>query len=63
MAGLSDDQKAAREERRREERRQLREQRGYDPNAHLEKDAQRSWSKASPETKDDYRKRVRMYEE
>ncbi|RHZ53912.1 uncharacterized protein CDV56_104401 [Aspergillus thermomutatus] len=67
MAGLSDArkaaQKAAREEKRREERRQLREQRGYDPNAYLEKDAQRSWSRASPETKEVYRKRVRMYEE
>ncbi|EAW22094.1 uncharacterized protein NFIA_007700 [Aspergillus fischeri NRRL 181] len=56
MAGLSNArtaaQKAAREEKRREERRQLRKQRGYDLNAHREKDAQRSWSRASPETKE-----------
>lgn len=63
MAGLSDDRKAALEERRREERRRLREQRNYDPNAYLEKDTQRSWSRASGETKETYRKRVRMYEE
>ncbi|KAF4227251.1 hypothetical protein CNMCM8980_005978 [Aspergillus fumigatiaffinis] len=66
MAGVSDArkaaQKAAREARKREQARQLREQRGYDPKAYREKDAQRSWSKASPETKDDYLKRVRTYE-
>ncbi|KAH1486714.1 hypothetical protein KXX06_004054, partial [Aspergillus fumigatus] len=66
MAGVSDAwkaaQKAAREERKREQARQRREQRGYDPKAYREKDAQRSWSKASPETKEDYLKRVRTYE-
>lgn len=46
-----------------EARRKLRESRNYDSLVHLEKDTQRSRGRASEETKDVYRERVKLYEE
>jgi len=44
-------------------RRKLRESRNYNPLVHLKKDAQRSRGRASLETKEGYKKRVKLYEE
>ena len=44
-------------------RQKLRESRQYDPLAHVEDDTQRSCGRASGETKEVYRERVKLYEE
>lgn len=44
-------------------RQKLRESRQYDPLAHVEEDTQRSRGRASGETKEGYKERVKLYEE
>ncbi|KAI9045863.1 uncharacterized protein KD926_007166 [Aspergillus affinis] len=63
MAVRSASWKASQAEKRKEACRKLRLQRGYDVNANVQKDAERTRGRASMKTKEDYRKRVRKYEE
>ncbi|PYH76412.1 hypothetical protein BO82DRAFT_321834 [Aspergillus uvarum CBS 121591] len=63
MAARSAAWKASQAEKRREARRELRRQRGYDASAHIRKDAERTRGRASAKTKENYKQRVRKYEE
>lgn len=63
MVARSDSWKALQREKRRQAECKLRQQRGYDANAHEQEDAERSRGRASGETKNRYRERVRKYEE
>ncbi|RHZ54243.1 uncharacterized protein CDV56_106367 [Aspergillus thermomutatus] len=63
MAVRSESWKASQREKKRRARRELRQQRGYDANAHRQKDAERTRGRASRKTKERYRERVRKYEE
>ncbi|GFF52866.1 hypothetical protein IFM58399_09435 [Aspergillus lentulus] len=63
MRERSNSWKAAQQKKKREARRKLREVRGYNPDAHREKDAERATGRASKKAKEVYRKHARKYGE
>ncbi|KAE8374256.1 hypothetical protein BDV26DRAFT_300336 [Aspergillus bertholletiae] len=63
MRERSNSWNAAQQKKKREARRKLREDRGYNPDAHREKDAERATGRASKKIKEVYRKYARKYEE
>lgn len=63
MRERSNSWKAVQQKKKREARRKLREVRGYNPDAHREKDAERATGRASKKAKEVYRKHARKYGE
>ncbi|PYH99229.1 hypothetical protein BO71DRAFT_415712 [Aspergillus ellipticus CBS 707.79] len=63
MAVQTSASRANQNKEKRKARCKLRQERSYDADIHRVKDAQRSGGRASPKTKEGYRKRVRYYKE